>query len=265
MNYLLSILTLFAISIFTPTPLITDTPISAKDIMAKNKKLTESGDQEVAFTLDLINKKGKKRRQESIWTYLTDGSDIRYSLFRFHAPSDVKGTGFLSIEHTDKADDRWLFLPALGRSRRISANEKTDRFMGSDFTYEDLERINLVDFDYELLEEEAVEEQVCYKIKATPNNPNTLKTSGYSQRILYVLKDEYQIVKIEYFNKKEELSKIFLGKDIKKVLGSTTTKVHYMEIQNLETNHTSIINFSNFKIDSGIKADQFTVRALEKI
>jgi len=118
MNYLLSIITLLSISVFAPTN--TDKPMSAKDIMAKNKQLTESGDQAVNFTLDLINKKGKKRRQESIWTYLTDGSDVRYSLFRFHAPSDVKGTGFLSIEYPAKADDRWLFLPALGRSRRIS-------------------------------------------------------------------------------------------------------------------------------------------------
>lgn len=263
MNYLLSIITLFTIGVFTPT--LTDAPMSAKDIMAKNKALTESGDQEVAFTLDLINKKGKKRRQESIWTYLTDDSDIRYSLFRFHAPSDVKGTGFLSIEYPSKADDRWLFLPVLGRSRRISANEKTDRFMGSDFTYEDLERVNLVDFDYELLGEETVDGQVCHKIAATPNNPNTTKVSGYSKRFLYVLKDEYQVVKIDYFNKKGELSKVFVGKDLKKVAGSDTPKIHNMEIQNLETNHTSIINFSNFKIDSGIETDQFTVRALEKM
>jgi len=176
--------------------------------MAKNKQLTESGDQAVNFTLDLINKKGKKRRQESIWTYLTDGSDVRYSLFRFHAPSDVKGTGFLSIEYPAKADDRWLFLPALGRSRRISANEKTDRFL---------------------------------------------------------LKDQYQVIKIDYFNKKGELSKTFFGKEIKEVAGSTSPKIHYMEMQNLETNHTSIIHFSDFKIDTGIATDAFSVRALEKI
>ena len=263
MNYLLSIIALFTIGLVTPTS--TNAPMSAKDIMAKNKELSESGDQEVAFTLDLINKKGKKRRQESIWTYLTDDSDVRYSLFRFHAPSDVKGTGFLSIEYPAKTDDRWLFLPALGRSRRISANEKTDRFMGSDFTYEDLERVNLVDFDYALLGETTIDGQVCHKIEGIPNNANTKKVSGYSKRVFYVLKDRYQTIKIEYFNKKGELSKIFLGKDIKKVAGSTDPKVHYMEMQNLETNHTSIINFSNFKIDSGIETDQFSVRALEKI
>jgi len=108
MNYLLSIITLLTLGLFTPT--LTDVPTSAKDIMAKNKELTESGDQEVAFTLDLINKKGKKRRQESIWTYLTDESDVRYSLFRFHAPSDVKGTGeFLP---TKKRTVLWaLILP----------------------------------------------------------------------------------------------------------------------------------------------------------
>ncbi len=262
MNYLLSILTLLIISSFTTNP---TEPISAISIMEKNKQITESGDQEVAFTLELINKKGKKRKQESVWTYLTDDADIRYSLFRFNAPSDVKGTGFLSIEYPSKVDDRWLFLPALGRSRRISANEKTDRFMGSDFTYEDLERINLVDYDYELLGEETIEGQACYKIVATPNNAKTKKESGYSKRIYYIQKNNSQSIKTDYFNKKGELSKTFFGKDIKKPTGEKELRVHYMEMQNFETNHTSIIHFSDFKIDKGIGTEGFTVRALEKI
>ena len=137
--------------------------------------------------------------------------------------------------------------------------------MGSDFTYEDLERINLVDFDYENLGEEMVEGQACYKISALPNSATTQKESGYSKRIYYILKDSHHIAKTDYFNKKGDLSKIYLGKDIKKPNGSAVLRTHTMEMQNLETEHTSIIQFSDFKIDKGIETDGFTVRALEKI
>jgi len=261
MNYLFTLSTLFSICLWTVP---TAPPNDAVTILQKNKKVFELGDQEVLLTLDLINKKGKKRRQESTWTYLTTDDDIRYSLFRFKAPSDIKGTGFLSIEYPQKIEDRWLYLPAFGRSRRISANEKTDRFMGSDFTYEDLERVNLVNFDYELLGEETIDGQVCYKINSVPNNATTKRESGYSKRIYFVRKDSYHIIKIDHYNKKGNLSKAFWGKDIRKPAGSAIQRVHHMEVQNLETGHTSVIKLSNFKINQGMEVDGFTVRALEK-
>lgn len=261
MNYLFTLSMLLSVCFWMPP---TVPPNDAVAILQKNKEVFELGDQEVLLTLDLINKKGKKRRQESTWTYLTTDDDIRYSLFRFKAPSDIKGTGFLSIEYPKKVEDRWLYLPAFGRSRRISANEKTDRFMGSDFTYEDLERVNLINFDYQLLGEETMDGQVCYKISAVPNNATTKSESGYSKRTYFVRKNSYHIVKIDHYNKKGKLSKIFLGKDIRQPAGTTIQRVHHMEAQDLETGHTSVIKLSNFKINRGVAVDGFTIRALEK-
>ena len=238
---------------------------TGKSIIEKSKLSTECTDQEVTFTLDLVNAKGKKRSQESLWSHRTDNADVRSSIFRFLAPADVEGTGFLSIEYPTRDDDRWLFLPALGKSRRISSNEKSDRFMGSDFTYEDLERINLSDFDYELTGEEMVDGSACYVIKSTPNNPGTVKNSGYSQRIYYILKDNFQYKKMEFYNKKNQLTKVLMANDIKAIASKNTFRTYNLEMTDLKSQHKSVIQFSNFKIDSGIPEDIFSVRNLEKI
>lgn len=262
MNYFLSAIILVAAFSLLPIKITAQT---GKSIMEASKNSVQSDDQQVTFTLDLMNAKGKKRSQECVWTSKTDEADLLYSFFRFLAPSDIKGTGFLSIEHPSKEDNLWLFLPALGKSRRISSNEKSDSFMGSDFTYEDLERINLIDFDYELVGEESIDGQQCYKIDCVPNNTKTRKDSGYSKRIFYINQSDYQVPKIEFYNKKNQLSKMFLGKKVKKVAGQDVLRTYYMEMINVKSKHKSILNFSEFKIDSGMNTDFFTVRNLEKI
>lgn len=262
MNHSIS---LFICLLFTLTTGSRITAQTGKTIIEKSKLSTECTDQQVTFTLDLVNAKGKKRSQKSVWSHRTDDGDVRYSIFRFLAPADVEGTGFLSIENPTREDDRWLFLPVLGKSRRISSNEKSDRFMGSDFTYEDLERINLSDFDYELTGEEMVDGSACHVIKCTPNNPKTVKESGYSQRIYYILKDNFQYKKLEFYNKKNQMTKSLIANDIKAIAGKNTYRTYNLEMTDLKSKHKSVIQFSDFKIDSGIQEDIFTVRNLEKI
>ena len=59
-------------------------------------------------------------------------------LLRFSYPTDIRGTGFLVWEHPDADDERFLYLPSLGRVRRIAGTETQESFVGSDFTYEDI-------------------------------------------------------------------------------------------------------------------------------
>jgi len=261
MNYYLKLIALLSFNLLVVINLVGQTGYS---IMEKNKDNGRSDDQIVTFTLDLVNPKGKKRTQKSEWRYLTnDEDDIRSSVFKFLAPADVKGTGFLSIEYASREDDRWLYLPVLGRSRRISSNEKSDRFMGSDFTYEDLEELDLVNFDFELIQETTVEGEACYVVKSVPNNPKTTKESGYGHRIYYVLKSNYQFKKIEYFNQKNQLSKILISQEIKPI-SDGSIRAYYIEMTDVKSQHKSIIRFSDFKVNSGVSEEQFTVRHLEK-
>ena len=65
------------------------------------------------------------------------------TLVRFTAPADIAGAGFLQIQNREGDDERFLFLPELKRSRRISGNLRGSSFMGTDFSFADLDRRDL--------------------------------------------------------------------------------------------------------------------------
>src|SRR4029453_7029617 len=69
-------------------------------------------------------------------------------LIRFTYPNDIRGTSFLVWEHPSAEDERFLFLPSLGRVRRIAGSETQDSFVGSDFTYEDIGGRELDEYTY---------------------------------------------------------------------------------------------------------------------
>ena len=76
-------------------------------------------------------------------------------LIRFTYPNDIRGTSFLVWKHPRGEDERFLYLPSLGRVRRIAGSEAQESFVGSDFSYEDIGGRELEDFTYTLLDENA--------------------------------------------------------------------------------------------------------------
>ncbi|MDY8138350.1 outer membrane lipoprotein-sorting protein [Aquimarina sp. 2201CG5-10] len=250
-----------ALLVVTTTSLIAQTGL---EIMTKNDQQIFANDEKYEITMTLINKKGKSRVRELKQVSQKDEAKNRSTLLTFLSPADVKGTGFLSIEHTAAEDDQWLFLPALKRSRRISASDKTDNFMGSDFTYEDLDTEDLENFNYKLNGEEVLNDIKHYIIEATPKNVKKEKESGYGKRIIYVRYDNHIISKIKFFDKKGTFFKEMTASNIRKIDNSEKWRAFKREVHNVKTGHKTILDFKNIVIDTGVEEDQFTKRNLER-
>jgi len=76
---------------------------------------------------------GVKSRKLRVWSRTVPGQDSQ-RLMKFLSPADVRDIGFLTL-----ADEQmYLYLPEFRRIRRIASNNKTENFVGSDFSYEDL-------------------------------------------------------------------------------------------------------------------------------
>ena len=234
------------------------------EVMTKNDQQIFASDEKYEITMTLINKKGKSRVRELKQILKRDEAKNRSTLLTFISPQDVKGTGFLSIEHTHEDDDQWLYLPALKKSRRISASDKTDNFMGSDFTYEDLDTEDLANFNYKIVGNEMLHDTQHFVIEATPRNVKKEKESGYGKRIIYVRNDNYIISKIKFFDKKGVFFKEMIAANIKKIENSEKWRAFKREVTNMKTGHKTILNFKNISIDIGVAEDQFTKRNLEK-
>lgn len=252
----LQIILLALISVFSE--------VNAQDglsIMKKNRQALSSNDEIMHFTMNLTNKNGKVRTRELTQVQKTNEEDNRSFLIRFLSPADVEGTGFLEIENSNRDNDQWLYLPALKRSRRISASNKVDNFMGSDFTYEDIERENIQNFNYKILRKESLNSNNCVVIEATPKNELNFKT-GYSKRLIYVCEDNDMVLKTEYYNHNNQHCKTYYAEDVKQTQGVWRT--YKMSMNNILTNHSTVIVFTEYKINTEIDSNLFSQRYLEQ-
>ncbi len=212
------------------------------------------------MTMTLVNKMGRKR-ERSIISYAKDyGKDTKKFMF-FLKPADVKGSGFLSYEYdkSDKEDDRWLYLPAMRKVRRISGSSKNDYFMGSDFTYDDMGDRDVDDYRYSMTGEEKCGEADCWIIESIPKKR---KDENYSKIISWVRKDAFKVVKSEYYDWDKRLLKIFSVKKIEKHQGFWTN--FEMEMVNKQNNHTTILKLTDVNYNSDISDSLFNVSTLER-
>src|SRR5260370_3918073 len=104
-------------------------------------------------------------------------------LVKFTFPSDIKGTAFLQIEHIEADDDEWIYLPALGKSRRLVANNKKDSFVGSDFSYGDISLPSVDLYEHRLMSSEVIDNHDCYEVESLPKSDTTKTDIGYGRKL----------------------------------------------------------------------------------
>lgn len=212
------------------------------------------------MSLTLINKNGSKRVRE-LKSYSKDYGQDRKTIMFFLYPGDVKGTGFLTWDYdqANKDDDKWLYLPAMKKTRRISgSSSKTDYFMGTDFTYDDMGRRNLDEDNHTLLREETIDGYKCWVLQSVPKKSGDL----YTKRISWIRQDCLIPVKVEYYDKLDKLHRQLIAGDIKQVNGYWT--IGHMNMKNVQTKHETDLRFKNYQYDQPTGDNIFTVSQLEK-
>ena len=237
--------------------------LTGLQIMERNEEQNKGEDEFNKTTMRLQNKRGQERKRKMEYYSKTYEGDNDKILIRFLEPADVKGVGLLTIEHTERDDDQWLYLPALKKVRRISSSDQGDSFMGTDFTYEDIRSEKLDKHEYNVTGSETVDGHECYILEALPATEEQIKDSGYSKRIIWMRKDIFLIVKAEYYNKKGELFKTEVRGDIVEA-APNLYRPNLMKMNNLKTGHSTTITFDERKMNSGIEDGLFTERKLKR-
>ncbi|WP_444993870.1 outer membrane lipoprotein-sorting protein [Aliikangiella sp. IMCC44359] len=235
-----------------------------REIMLKNDQQKRANTEQVHLKMLLINDAGKTQKRELDWIKKTVKSKDEYTLIRFTYPKDIRGTGLLTYEYELKEDDRWLYLPALRRSRRITSSEKSDNFMGTEFSYEDLSNESLDKYRYEFIKESPCGEMQCFVVRAKPTNEQELVESGYSSRELWIEQTHYILTQAKYYDKNNGLIKEFTASDIKKIGNTDLARSHKMEMKNLKTGSVTTMLFEDFLINEPVSDKTLTVRNLER-
>jgi len=186
-------------------------------------------------------------------------------LIRFSYPNDIKGTGLLVLERAGADDDRYLYLPALGRVRRIAGAERQSSFAGSDLSYEEFGGRALEDYTYELLEANATwtapdgQAHAAYRLKSTAKDT----TLTYPSAISLVRADNFVVVQADVFDRRGTRAKQYTVKRLEQISGVWTVMEAVMthEIDRTRTELT----VTAARYNTGLTAAAFSRRALEQI
>jgi len=180
------------------------------------------------------------------------------AILRFTAPAEVKGVALLVVNHPDRASDQWMWTPAIERDRRIALQDRSTRFFGTDFSFEDLEERDVDQFEYTLLGEESIDGNGCWKLQSTPKEA---KSSQYTKSIVWIRKDRYTFERFENYIKDQVVRRLSYS-DYQSVQGIWTAR--QMEMADLRRGSRTRLTLDKLAYDVPLKEEDFTLQALRR-
>ncbi|MGI2026989.1 outer membrane lipoprotein-sorting protein [Endozoicomonas acroporae] len=250
--------------------------VMAEQIVASVNAVDDGQQATSDLTMILTDRRGKQRTREtkSYRKYFpaseAAGQEKR-TVFFYQSPKNVKGTGFLTYDYPQahRDDDQWLYLPALRKVRRISASDRGDYFMGTDFSYEDVKlagRVDEQDFTFTTSGRENItvdgEAISAWVVEGTPRSPEIAKELGYGKTRYLVHPGNWIIVKTDYWDEKGKHLKTYVAEDIRQIDGIWTR--HQQTVTNHKTGHVSRFLFNNVNYQVQLDDALFTRRILKK-
>jgi hypothetical protein len=230
---------------------------NARQIVDEAQKRTQAKSQRYEGLLQVFDAKGKI--SDKRWTLERLGSHGRSKVvLRFTAPAEVKGVALLIVNHPDRASDQWMWTPGIERDRRIALQDRSTRFFGTDFSFEDLEERDVDQYEYTLLGEEAVDGAPCWKIQSTPR---VSKSSQYTRSTVWVRQDNYAFARIESFIKEQVVRRLTYS-NIENVQGIWTAK--QLEMADLRRGSRTRLTLDRLEYNLPLKEEDFTLQAIRR-
>ncbi len=218
------------------------------------------GSYTASISMTLRNRNGDEVHRSMGYRALEIANDGDRSLATFSQPSDIRGTALLTHAHRKGDDDQWLYLPAVARVKRISTNNKSGSFMGSEFAFEDLASQETERFTYEWLRDEACGKRKCHVVNATPKD----RDSGYARQTRYWEQDTLRLVKIVFYDRRNAQLKTLEQRDWKLHVGRFWRAATY-EMQNHQTGKSTTLRWSQFNFSAGLREKDFTTSTLTRL
>ena len=239
---------------------------SAREIMDKVALTRKLDGSEAVVKMIIVSEQGQTReRKITMATKLFDGGKTEKRIYRFLSPADVQGTGVLVFDYETQADDVWIYLPALRKTRRIVSSQKSQSFMGSEFTYGDLNIPPLDDFNYTLVKEEDYGGESCFVIDILPKKPETGSEEGYSKKTFWVSKTKFAVRKGLFYDAGGALLKELKTDDIKLLDPKKNRyRAMKMEMTNKKNSRKSVFVSEKVTLAPDTKDEFFTPRYLER-
>jgi hypothetical protein len=258
-----------------PDPLVqAPARLSADDIARRIQDRDTGRDGRSAMRMRLYDRRGRARDRGLTMVTLRGRGPANSApgapegdrlLIRFTLPNDIRGTSFLVWEHPDADDERFLFLPSLGRVRRIAGSETQESFVGSDFTYEDIGGREFDEYTYAIVEENASwtapaggAARPAWRLESKRKDP----TAEFPRVVSTVLKDAFMVVAADIYNRRNEKQKTYTVRRLEQVQGIWTAMDAEMSNALEKTRTELAVEKSEYNV--GLREADFSRRELER-
>jgi len=230
---------------------------NARSIVEEAQRRTDAKSQRYEGLLQVFDPKGKV--SDKRWTLERLGSHgSSRMVLRFTVPAEVKGVALLVANHPDRASDQWMWTPAIERDRRIALQDRSTRFFGTDFSFEDLEERDVEQYDYSLAGDDTLEGIAAWKIQSVPKQA---KSSQYTKSVVWIRKDTYAIARIESYVKDEVVRRLNYS-DFQNVQGFWTAR--QLEMTDLRRGSHTRLTLDKLQYNVPMKEEDFTLQAIRR-
>lgn len=242
-------------------PISTDVAHERGRSIAIEADARNSGWIDMTATVNMVlrNKAGDVGERELSVQMLEVDGDGDKSVIVFDTPANVRGTALLTHAHSLNPDDQWQYFPALKRVKRISSQNKSGPFMGSEFAYEDMSGWDIDKFEYRFLGEDSISGIDAYILEMTPSYEN----SGYTKQVVWLDKEYYRPFKVEYFDRKNSLLKTQSYSDYKNY--GKYWRAGVMEMQNHQTGKSTDLVWKEYQFNHGFSDAAFEKSYLSRM
>jgi hypothetical protein len=240
-----------------PVARVADNSEDARTIVAEAQRRTDVKSHQYEGLLQMFDAKGKVT--EKRWTFERLGSHGQSKVVvRFTAPPEVKGVALLVVNHPDRASDQWMWTPAIERDRRIALQDRSTRFFGTDFSFEDMEERDVDQYDYSMIGSETVDGASCWKIQWTPKQS---RSSQYTRSIGWIRKDNYVLARIDNYIKNEVVRQVKYS-TIENIQGIWTARE--LAMSDLRRGSITRLHLEQVSYGKPAKEENFTLQALRR-
>jgi Outer membrane lipoprotein-sorting protein len=229
----------------------------ARQIVVDAQKRTDSKSQRYDGVLQTVDGKGKTTEKRWVQDRIGAHGHSK-AVIRFNAPAEVKGVALLIVNHPDRSSDQWMWTPAIERDRRIALQDRSTRFFGTDFSFEDLEERDVDQYDYTLLGAELVDGADCWKVQSIPKQA---KSSQYTKSIVWIRKDNYAFARIESYVKDQIVRRLNYSR-ISNIQGIWTAGE--LAMTDLKRGSVTRLTLDKVEYNLPFKEEDFTLQAIRR-
>ncbi len=237
--------------------LAADSTPDAQKIMADVYKQDINHDITMKASFQVFDQQGHSAKKDFIFRRIGPPGDSKNEVV-FTAPKEIRGVALLSISQPGASERQYIYTPATQRVRSVVPQERSVRFIGTDFTFEDIGERVLGDFNYRFIGvAEPLEGHKTYKVEAIPLDSSR---SQYKYIYYWVAQDVPVVLFAEMYDAQGQKVRVLHTSDIKRAGGVWGAR--HTEMRTVQDGTRTVLTIDEVKFNTNPDEKLFTPQGL---